>query len=122
MHHGPSGNLLTLSSMHGLKRQRFLLPSIPAWFDERYPERRLQTVTLVLDPTNPTARLTLTFRIPKTEPVEGRVLGVDTGMHALYKDSEEVNTGIRRSNASDAATHTTGGHCRKKAPGAPTAA
>ena len=82
------GNLLTLSSMHGQKRQRFLLPPIPAWFGERYPERRLQAVTLVLDPTNPTARLTLTFRIPKAEPVEGKVLGVDLGMHALYKDSE----------------------------------
>lgn len=85
---GLRGNLLTLSSMHGQKRQRFLLPPIPAWFDERYPERRLQAVTLVLDPTNPTARLTLTFRTPKTEPVEGKVLGVDLGMHALYKDSE----------------------------------
>lgn len=82
------GNLLTLSSMHGQKRQRFLLPSIPAWFDERYPERRLQAVTLVLDSNGLMARLTLTFRIPKAEPVEGRVLGVDLGMHALYKDSE----------------------------------
>lgn len=82
------GNLLTLSSMHGLKRQRFLLPSIPAWFDERYPGRRLQTAALVLDPNGLVARLTLTFRIPKAEPVEGRVLGVDLGMHALYKDSE----------------------------------
>lgn len=85
---GLRGNLLTLSSMHGQKRQRFLLPSIPAWFDERYPERRLQAVTLVLDPNGLMARLTLTFRIPKAEPVEGRVLGVDLGMHALYKDSE----------------------------------
>ena len=85
---GLRGNLLTLSSMHGLKRQRFLLPSIPAWFDERYPERRLQAVTLVLDPNDLVTRLTLTFRIPKAEPVEGRVLGVDLGMHALYKDSE----------------------------------
>lgn len=85
---GLRGNLLTLSSMHGLKRQRFLLPPIPAWFDERYPERRLQTVTLVLDPNDLVTRLTLTFRIPKAEPVEGRVLGVDLGMHALYKDSE----------------------------------
>ena len=74
--------------MHGRKRQRFLLPPIPAWFDERYPERRLQTVTLVLDPNDLVTRLTLTFRIPKAEPVEGRVLGVDLGMHALYKDSE----------------------------------
>ena len=82
------GNLLTLSSMHGQKRQRFLLPSIPAWFDERYPERRLQAVTLVLDSNGLMARLTLTFRIPKAEPVEGRVLGVDLGMHALYRDSE----------------------------------
>lgn len=85
---GLRGNLLTLSSMHGLKRQRFLLPGMPEWFASRYPERRLQTVTLVLDPTNPTARLTLTFRIPKTEPAEGRVFGVDLGLHALYKDSE----------------------------------
>ena len=85
---GLRGNLLTLSSMHGLKRQRFLLPSIPAWFDERYPERRLQAVTLVLDPNGLMARLTLTFRTPKAEPVEGKVLGVDLGMHALYKDSE----------------------------------
>ena len=85
---GLRGNLLTLSSTHGQKRQRFLLPPIPAWFDERYPGRRLQTVMLALDPTNPTARLTLTFRIPKAEPVEGRVLGVDLGLHALYKDSE----------------------------------
>ena len=85
---GLRGNLLTLSSMHGLKRQRFLLPSIPAWFDERYPERRLQAVTLVLDPNDLVTRLTLTFRIPKAEPVEGRVLGIDLGMHALYKDSE----------------------------------
>lgn len=82
------GNLLTLSSMHGQKRQRFLLPSIPAWFDERYPERRLQAVTLVLDPNGLMARLTLTFRIPKAEPAKGKVLGVDLGMHALYKDSE----------------------------------
>lgn len=85
---GLRGNLLTLSSMHGQKRQRFLLPSIPAWFDERYPERRLQAVTLVLDPNGLMARLTLTFRIPKAEPAKGKVLGVDLGMHALYKDSE----------------------------------
>lgn len=85
---GLRGNLLTLSSMHGQKRQRFLLPPIPAWFDERYPERRLQTAALVLDPNGLVTRLTLTFRIPKAEPVEGRVLGVDLGMHALYKDSE----------------------------------
>lgn len=85
---GLRGNLLTLSSMHGQKRQRFLLPSIPAWFDERYPRRRLQTAALVLDPNSLEARLTLTFRIPKAEPVEGRVLGVDLGLHALYKDSE----------------------------------
>lgn len=82
------GNLLTLSSMHGQKRQRFLLPPIPAWFDERYPERKLQTVTLVLDSNDLIARLTLTFRIPKAEPTEGKVLGVDLGLHALYKDSE----------------------------------
>lgn len=82
------GNLLTLSSMHGQKRQRFLLPPIPAWFDERYPGRRLQTAALVLDPNDLVTRLTLTFRIPKAEPVEGRVLGVDLGLHALYKDSE----------------------------------
>lgn len=82
------GNLLTLSSMHGRKRQRFLLSPTPAWFDERYPERRLQTAALVLDPDDLTARLTLTFRIPKAEPAEGKVLGVDLGMHALYKDSE----------------------------------
>ena len=85
---GLRGNLLTLSSMHGQKRQRFLLPPIPAWFDERYPERRLQAAALVLDPNDLVTRLTLTFRTPKAEPVEGRVLGVDLGMHALYKDSE----------------------------------
>ena len=85
---GLRGNLLTLSSMHRQKRQRFLLPSIPAWFDERYPGRRLQTAALVLDPNSLEARLTLTFRIPKAEPVEGKVLGVDLGLHALYKDSE----------------------------------
>lgn len=85
---GLRGNLLTLSSMHGRKRQRFLLPPIPVWFDERYPERRLQAAALVLDPNDLVTRLTLTFRIPKAEPVEGRVLGVDLGMHALYKDSE----------------------------------
>lgn len=85
---GLRGNLLTLSSMHGQKRQRFLLPPIPAWFGERYPERRLQAAALVLDPNGLVARLTLTFRIPKAEPVEGRVLGVDLGLHALYKDSE----------------------------------
>lgn len=85
---GLRGNLLTLSSMHGSKRQRFLLPPVPAWFDERYPERKLQTATLVLNPTGLVARLTLTFRIPKAEPAEGRVLGVDLGLHALYKDSE----------------------------------
>lgn len=82
------GNLLTLSSMHGLRRQRFLLPGIPEWFASRYPERRLQTVTLVLGSTDLVARLTLTFRIPKVEPAKGKVLGVDLGMHALYKDSE----------------------------------
>ena len=119
---GLRGNLLTLSSMHGQKRQRFLLPPIPAWFDERYPGRRLQTAALVLDPNSLEARLTLTFRIPKAEPVEGGVLGVDLGLHALYKDSEGGEYRFRGSSASDAATHTIGGHCRKKAPGAPTAA
>lgn len=119
---GLRGNLLTLSSMHRQKRQRFLLPSIPAWFDERYPGRRLQTAALVLDPNSLEARLTLTFRIPKAEPVEGKVLGVDLGLHALYKDSEGGEYRFRGSSASDATTHTIGGHCRKKAPGAPTAA
>ena len=85
---GLRGNLLTLSSMHGLKRQRFLLPGMPEWFASRYPERRLQAVTLVLDPNDLMTRLTLTFRIPKAEPAKGKVLGVDLGMHALYKDSE----------------------------------
>lgn len=107
---GLRGNLLTLSSMHGLKRQRFLLPPIPAWFDGRYPERRLQTATLVLDPDDLMARLTLTFRIPKAEPVEGKVLGVDLGMHALYRDSEGGETsyshmqGVRRRYAYDRRT------------------
>lgn len=116
------GNLLTLSSMHGQKRQRFLLPSIPAWFDERYPERRLQAVTLVLDSNGLMARLTLTFRIPKAEPVEGRVLGVDLEMHALYKDSEGGEyryprvQRVRRRYAYDRRT------LQEKAPGAPTAA
>lgn len=82
------GNLLTLSSMHGLRRQRFLLPGIPEWFVSRYPERKLQTAALVLDPNDLVARLTLTFRIPQAEPTEGKVLGVDLGLHALYKDSE----------------------------------
>lgn len=82
------GNLLTLSSMHGLRRQRFLLPGIPEWFASRYPERKLQTAALVLDPNDLVARLTLTFRIPQAEPTEGKVLGVDLGLHALYKDSE----------------------------------
>lgn len=82
------GNLLTLSSMHGLRRQRFLLPGIPEWFASRYPERKLQTAALVLDPNDLVARLTLTFRIPQAEPTEGKVLGVDLGMHALHKDSE----------------------------------
>lgn len=82
------GNLLTLSSMHGLRRQRFLLPGIPEWFASRYPERKLRTAALVLDPNDLIARLTLTFRIPKVEPTEGKVLGVDLGLHALYKDSE----------------------------------
>ena len=45
-------------------------------------------MTLVLDPNGLMARLTLTFRIPKAEPAKGKVLGVDLGMHALYKDSE----------------------------------
>ena len=85
---GLRGNLLTLSSMHGLKRQRFLLPGMPEWFASRYPERRLQAVTLVLDSNDLMTRLTLTFRIPKAEPAKGKVLGVDLGMHALYKDSE----------------------------------
>lgn len=85
---GLRGNLLTLSSMHGQKRQRFLLPGIPEWFASRYPERKLQTAALVLDPNDLVARLTLTFRIPQAEPTEGKVLGVDLGMHALYKDSE----------------------------------
>ena len=82
------GNLLTLSSMHGLRRQRFLLPGMPEWFASRYPERKLQTAALVLDPNDLVARLTLTFRIPQAEPTEGKVLGVDLGMHALHKDSE----------------------------------
>ena len=82
------GNLLTLSSIHGLRRQRFLLPGIPEWFASRYPERKLQTAALVLDPNDLVARLTLTFRIPQAEPTEGKVLGVDLGLHALYKDSE----------------------------------
>ena len=35
------GNLLTLSTLRGEKRIRTIMPTIPAWFTDRYPDRSL---------------------------------------------------------------------------------
>lgn len=82
------GNLLSLSTLHGRKRQHILLPDIPEWFDSRYPDRTLNATKLILDPKSNTARIMLIYRIRQTEPVGGDVLGVDLGQHSLYMDSK----------------------------------
>lgn len=83
------GNMLTLSTFHGVKRARILLPELPSWFTERYPERTLNAAKLIIGTKLNDVRIALIYRIPnkKTLPVE-QVLGVDLGVHALYTDSE----------------------------------
>lgn len=82
------GNLLSLSTTLGEKRQRILLPDIPEWFDRRYPERSLNAAKLVLNSDGHGANIMLIYRIPQSTLVEqGDVLGVDLGQHSLVMDS-----------------------------------
>lgn len=87
------GNLLTLSTLRGEKRIRTIMPTIPAWFTDRYPDRSLNAAKLLLDPASRTVRIALIYRLgtPFGEP-NGDVLGVDLGQHALTMDSRGGET------------------------------
>ena len=87
------GNMLTLSTVRGEQRIRTLMPETPDWFSARYPSRKLNAATLILDPRTRTARIALIYHVENETPVaDGDVLGVDLGQHSLYVDSRGGET------------------------------
>lgn len=82
------GSLLTLSVAHGEKRVRLLLPDLPRWFVERYPDGKLNAAKLLLGDNPEDTRIALIYRVSDPQLSEdGDVLGVDLGQHSLYMDS-----------------------------------
>lgn len=82
------GSLLTLSVSHGASRVRVMLPDLPKWFVERYPDRRINAAKLLLGANPSDTRIALIYRVSDPELVDDSdVLGVDLGQHSLYMDS-----------------------------------
>lgn len=82
------GNLLTLSTLKGQPRTRTLLADVPSWFDERYPERKLQAATVhISHKGNP--YINLIFTVPGAAPRDtGSTVGIDRGLYKLAVTSK----------------------------------
>src|SRR5699024_5156824 len=82
------GDLLTFSTVN--KRQRHLI-SIPTFFKEKYPDRKLQAGRIVIDKNNQPYAL-LTFTIPDQNlKSDGKIIGLDRGVRNIVSTSEGVN-------------------------------
>jgi IS605 OrfB family transposase len=89
------GNLLGLSTLHGEKRQRFLI-DIPDWFTSRYPDGVLNAAKVVLH-YDGTAKVCLIYRLTSrfVKP-SGDVVGIDRGIKVLAYTSKGGEFGASR--------------------------
>jgi transposase, IS605 orfB family len=82
------GSLLTVSTRVKTPRLRLLLPEIPAWFTERYPQGKLNAATLGVTRSGK-AYINLIYRIPQpTQTTAGETLGVDRGLYKIAVTSK----------------------------------
>lgn len=81
------GNLLSLSSLQGNKRQKFLV-SIPQWFTDRYPEAKVNAAKLSAKKDK--ILLHLIYRVEPTDTIIGdEVVGVDRGIKNIIVTSQK---------------------------------
>ena len=77
------GALLTVSTRVKTPRLRLLLPGVPAWFTERYPEGKLNAAKLGVTRSGK-AYINLIYRVPQpTQAPSGETLGVDRGLYKI---------------------------------------
>lgn len=82
------GSLLTVSTRVKTPRLRLLLPEIPAWFTERYPQGKLNAATLGVTRSGK-PYINLIYRIPQpTQTTAGETLGVDRGLYKIAVTSK----------------------------------
>ena len=81
------GNLLSLSSLQGNKRQKFLV-SIPQWFADRYPEAKVNAAKLSVKKGR--VLIHLIYRVEPTDTIIGdEVVGVDRGIKNVIVTSQK---------------------------------
>jgi transposase, IS605 orfB family len=82
------GALLTVSTRVKTPRLRLLLPGVPAWFTERYPEGKLNAAKLGVTRSGK-AYINLIYRVPQpTQAPSGETLGVDRGLYKIAVTSK----------------------------------
>lgn len=82
------GMLLTVSTRVKTPRLRLLLPGIPAWFTERYPEGKLNAAQLGVTRSGK-PYINLIYRVPQpTQTPAGETLGVDRGLYKIAVTSK----------------------------------
>lgn len=81
------GNLLSLSSLQGNKRQKFLV-SIPQWFADRYPEVKVNAAKLSVKKGR--VLIHLIYRVEPTDTIIGdEVVGIDRGIKNIIVTSQK---------------------------------
>lgn len=81
------GNLLTISTRVGQPRIRTLI-TIPEWFQERYPQAKVNAATIHLDRKGGPV-INLVFRIGDPTPSTGtEIVGIDRGIYTLAVSSK----------------------------------
>ena len=82
------GALLTVSTRVKTPRLRLLLPEIPTWFTERYPEGKLNAAQLGVTRSGK-PYINLIYRVPQpTQTPDGETLGVDRGLYKIAVTSK----------------------------------
>ena len=82
------GRLLTVSTRVKTPRLRLLLPGVPAWFTERYPEGKLNAAKLGVTRSGK-PYINLIYRVPQpTQTPTGETLGVDRGLYKIAVTSK----------------------------------
>ena len=83
------GALLTVSTRVKTPRLRLLLPEIPTWFTERYPEGKLNAAKLGVTRSGK-PYINLIYRVPQPPqpPTSGETLGVDRGLYKIAVTSK----------------------------------
>lgn len=82
------GALLTVSTRVKTPRLRLLLPEMPVWFTERYPEGKLNAAKLGVTRSGK-PYINLIYRIPQpTQTPSGETLGVDRGLYKIAVTSK----------------------------------